>query len=50
MNTVNILIIEDDPASQTALRQVLDSEEWRVQIVPEANSPCRRWPRAIGRW
>ena len=38
MNPVNILIIEDDPASQAALRQVLDAEEWRVQIVPEANS------------
>jgi DNA-binding response OmpR family regulator len=36
MSTVNILIIEDDPASQAALRQVLDGEEWRVQIVPEA--------------
>jgi DNA-binding response OmpR family regulator len=38
VNPVNILIIEDDPASQAALRQVLDAEEWRVQIVPEANS------------
>ena len=37
MNTVNILVIEDDPASQTALRQVLDSEEWRLQIIPDAN-------------
>jgi len=37
VNTVNILVIEDDPASQTALRQVLDSEEWRLQIIPDAN-------------
>jgi DNA-binding response OmpR family regulator len=35
---VNILVIEDDPASQAALRQVLDSEEWRLQIVSDANS------------
>jgi DNA-binding response OmpR family regulator len=37
MSNVNILVIEDDPASQTALRQVLDSEEWRLQIVPDTN-------------
>jgi len=38
MSSVNILVIEDDPASQAALRQVLDSEEWRLQIVADANS------------
>jgi DNA-binding response OmpR family regulator len=48
LNTVNILIIEDDPASQTALRQVLDGEEWRVQIVPEANSALQML--ATGDW
>ena len=37
MSNVNILVIEDDPGTQTVLRQVLDSEEWRLQIVPNAN-------------
>ena len=37
MSTVNILLIEDDPSSQAALRQVLDSEDWRLQVVPDAN-------------
>lgn len=31
---IGILIIDDDEASQSALRQVLDSEGWHVQIVP----------------
>jgi DNA-binding response OmpR family regulator len=48
VNAVNILIIEDDPASQAALRQVLDGEEWRVQIVPEANSALQ--VLAAGDW
>ena len=48
MNTVNILIIDDDPASQAALRQVLDAEEWRLQIVPEANSALQ--VLATGDW
>jgi len=34
---IAILIIDDDEASQTALRQVLDSEGWRVRIVPKAS-------------
>ncbi|HEV3254028.1 MAG TPA: response regulator [Candidatus Acidoferrales bacterium] len=34
---VGILIIDDDVDSQRALRQVLDSEGWRVQIVPLAS-------------
>jgi DNA-binding response OmpR family regulator len=33
MSTVNILVIEDDPATQAALRQVLAAEEWRVEVV-----------------
>lgn len=48
MNIVNILLIEDDPASQTALRQVLDSEECRLQIVPDANSALQ--VLAAGDW
>lgn len=37
MNQVGILIIDDDEASQAALRQVLDAEGWTVRIVPLAN-------------
>jgi DNA-binding response OmpR family regulator len=31
---VGILIVDDDVASQRALKNVLDSEGWRVRIVP----------------
>ena len=31
---IGILIIDDDEASQSALRQVLDSEGWHVRVVP----------------
>jgi len=31
---IGILIIEDDEANQSALRQLLDSEGWYVRIVP----------------
>jgi DNA-binding response OmpR family regulator len=31
---IGILIIEDDEANQSALRQVLDSEGWYVHVVP----------------
>jgi DNA-binding response OmpR family regulator len=34
---IGILIIEDDEENQSALRQLLDSEGWYVQIVPAAN-------------
>lgn len=37
MNPARILIIDDDEASQAALRQVLDSEGWKLQIVPLAH-------------
>jgi DNA-binding response OmpR family regulator len=32
---VGILVLEDDPHSGTALRQMLDSEGWRVRVVPD---------------
>ena len=32
---VGILVFEDDPDSGTALRQMLDSEGWRVRVVPD---------------
>jgi DNA-binding response OmpR family regulator len=31
---IGILIIENDEANQSALRQVLDSEGWHVRVVP----------------
>jgi DNA-binding NtrC family response regulator len=31
---IGILIVEDDEATQSALRQVLDTEGWYVRIVP----------------
>jgi len=37
MSEVGILIIDDDKDSQLALRQVLDSEGWRVRVVPVAS-------------
>jgi DNA-binding response OmpR family regulator len=32
---VGILVLDDDVRSQGALRQILDSEGWRVRIVPD---------------
>lgn len=37
MAEVGILILDDDAASQRALKHVLDSEGWRVRIVPLAS-------------
>lgn len=34
MSKIGILIIENDEANQSALRQLLDSEGWHVRIVP----------------
>ncbi len=34
MANIGILIIEDDEANQSALRQLLDSEGWHVHMVP----------------
>jgi DNA-binding response OmpR family regulator len=33
--TIGVLIIDNDEASQSAMRQMLDSEGWLVQVVPE---------------
>jgi DNA-binding NtrC family response regulator len=35
MPRIGILIIDDNEVSQSALRQVLDSEGWLVNVVPE---------------
>ncbi len=48
MTQVGILIIDDDEASQAALRQVLDSEGWKVRIVPMANQALPEL--ASGQW
>jgi len=32
---VGIMVLDDDSSSQGALRQILDSEGWRVRIVPD---------------
>lgn len=37
MAKIGILIIEDDEANQSALRQLLDSEGWQVRVVPVVN-------------
>jgi DNA-binding response OmpR family regulator len=34
---IGILVIENDEANQTVLRQLLDSEGWQVRIVPAVN-------------
>ena len=37
MDDVGILLVDDDVAAARALKQVLDSEGWRVRIVPGAS-------------
>jgi DNA-binding response OmpR family regulator len=34
---VSILVFENDPGSSAALRQILDSEGWRVRVVPDTS-------------
>ena len=34
MAKIGILVIDNDEASQSALRQVLDSEGWRIHVTP----------------
>jgi DNA-binding response OmpR family regulator len=45
---VGILIVDDDIASQRALKHVLDSEGWRVRIVPVASQALAEL--ASGAW
>jgi DNA-binding response OmpR family regulator len=45
---VGILIVDDDVASQRALKSVLDSEGWRVRIVPNARQALAEL--ATGAW
>jgi DNA-binding response OmpR family regulator len=48
VSEVNILIIDDDSASQHALQHVFDSEGWRVSVVPVPSEAMRELAR--GRW
>lgn len=48
MENVGILIIEDDAASQAALRQVLGSEGWLVEGATSASQALREL--ATGKW
>ena len=48
MAEVGILIIDDDVASQRALKQILDSEGWRVRILSVASQALREL--ASGEW
>ena len=48
MNHVRILIIDDDEASQAALRCVLDSEGWKFKIQPLASEALNEL--ASGEW
>lgn len=45
---VNILVIDDDSATQHALQHVFDSEGWRVSVVPIPSEAMRELAR--GRW
>jgi DNA-binding response OmpR family regulator len=45
---VGILIIDDDVVSQRALKNVLDSEGWRVRVAPLASEAMAEL--ASGRW
>jgi DNA-binding response OmpR family regulator len=45
---VNILVLDQEGASATALRQVLDSEGWRVRVVAETKALLTEL--ATGEW
>ena len=48
MEKVGILVIDDDAANQTALQQILDSENWQVQPAPQGMGALQEI--ATGRW
>jgi DNA-binding NtrC family response regulator len=45
---ISILIIDDDKASHSAIRQVLDSEGWQVRVVSEISNALAEL--ASGEW
>ncbi|PYU04850.1 MAG: hypothetical protein DMG33_12860 [Acidobacteria bacterium] len=48
LRQVGILILDDDPQQQSALRQILDAEGWRVRVAPDARSLLSEL--ATGEW
>ena len=48
MDKIGILVIDDNAAGQSTLRQILDSEEWRVHAVPVATTALQEL--ATGNW
>jgi DNA-binding response OmpR family regulator len=48
MAEVAILIIDDDIASQSALKNILDAEGWRVRMIPHASQTMSEL--ATGNW
>lgn len=47
MSDINILVLDDDSASQHALKHVFDSEGWRVSVVPVAGEAMRELARGV---
>lgn len=47
MPEVNILIVDDDIASQHAMRSILDAEGWRVRIVSAASQAMPELARGV---
>ncbi len=48
LRQVGILILDDDPQQQSALRQILDAEGWRVRVAPDSRSLLSEL--ATGEW
>lgn len=48
MDKVGILVVDDDAASQAALRQILDAEGWELFPAPVANQALQEL--ATGNW
>jgi len=48
VSEIGILIVDDDAATQHALKSVLESEGWRVRIVPQASQALTEL--ASGAW
>lgn len=47
LSNVNILVVDDDSASQNALQHVFDTEGWRVSFVPVAKEALRELARGV---
>jgi DNA-binding response OmpR family regulator len=48
LDKIDILIVDDDPGSQAAMRQMLGSENWRVTIVSDGGQALQEL--ASGEW